>query len=173
MDMRKPWADKNFVNFGRWPSLNSLLLYFIIVVALITVLSSPYPATWNSVGESPVPDIYKNYRRLREQTTSDLLEIQALFLGITPSGELQLCGKERENHVPCYNVSANLLAGFHDGDEFDRHCEVDDLDIGCLIRPPKDYKIPLQWPAGKDVIWSGNVKITKDQFLSSGSMKKR
>ncbi|GFY98415.1 similar to QUASIMODO2 LIKE 2 [Actinidia rufa] len=26
---------------------------------------------------------------------------------------------------------------------------------------------------GKDVIWSGNVKISKDQFLSSGSMTKR
>ncbi|KAF2294994.1 hypothetical protein GH714_030016 [Hevea brasiliensis] len=39
--------------------------------------------------------------------------------------------------------------------------------------PPKDYKIPLRWPVGRDVIWSGNVKLTKDQFLSSGSMTKR
>ncbi|KAM3398161.1 hypothetical protein P3S68_001675 [Capsicum galapagoense] len=37
----------------------------------------------------------------------------------------------------------------------------------------KDYKIPLTWPAGRDVIWSGNVRLTKDQFLSSGSMTKR
>ncbi|KAG1347811.1 hypothetical protein COCNU_06G016400 [Cocos nucifera] len=130
-------------------------------------------ASWNSIGQSPVPYIYRNYRRLREQTTSDLLEIQALSFGITPLGVLQFCGRERDNSVPCYNVSANLLAGFHDGDEVDRHCEVDDVKTGCLVRPPKDYKIPLRWPAGKDIIWSGNVKITKDQFLSSGSMKKR
>lgn len=171
--MRKPWAHKHIVNFGRCPSLNSLLLCFIIFVALITVLNSPYPTSWNSLSQSPVPYIYRNYRRLREQTASDLLEIQALSLGITPLQEFQLCGKERENHVPCYNVSANLLAGFHDGDEFDRHCEGDEVGTGCLVRPPKEYKIPLRWPAGRDVIWSGNVKITKDQFLSSGSMKKR
>ncbi|KAG6398878.1 hypothetical protein SASPL_140349 [Salvia splendens] len=48
-----------------------------------------------------------------------------------------------ENGVPCYNVSANLLAGFKDGEEFDH------------------------------VIWSGNVKLSKDQFLSSGSKMKR
>ncbi|BBG94311.1 F-box family protein, partial [Prunus dulcis] len=33
-------------------------------------------------------------------------------------------------------------------------------------------EIPRRWPAGRDVIWSGNVKITKDQFLSSGSITK-
>ncbi|CAH9114784.1 unnamed protein product [Cuscuta europaea] len=43
----------------------------------------------------------------------------------------------------------------------------------CLVRPPKDHKIPLNWPVGRDVIWSGNVKLTKDHFMSSGSMTKR
>jgi hypothetical protein len=84
-----------------------------------------------------------------------------------------LCGREQENYIPCYNVSANLLTGLKDGEEFDRHCEMSRPREQCLVRPPKDYKIPLRWPAGKDVIWSGNVKITKDQFLSSGSMTKR
>ena len=86
--------------------------------------------------------------------------------------ELPLCGKERENYVPCYNLSANLEKGLKDGEEFDRHCELSNEEK-CLVRPPKEYKIPLRWPAGRDVIWSGNVKITKDQFLSSGSMTKR
>ena len=87
--------------------------------------------------------------------------------------EVGLCGKERENFVPCHNVSANLIAGFKEGEEFDRHCEVYKGTEKCLVRPPKEYKAPLQWPSGRDVIWSGNVKITKDQFLSSGSMTKR
>ena len=94
-------------------------------------------------------------------------------MGVSRQRELGLCGKEQENYVPCYNVSANLLAGFKDGEEFDRHCELSRDGQRCLVRPPKDYKIPLRWPAGRDVIWSGNVKITKDQFLSSGSMTKR
>lgn len=142
-------------------------------MALITVLNSPYPAGLNSLSSYPAPDVYNNNRRLREQAASDLSEIQSLALGTTPLRELELCGKERENHVPCYNVSANLLAGYHDGDEFDRHCELEGVGTGCLVRLPKDYKIPLRWPAGRDVIWSGNVKITKAQFLSSGSMTKR
>ena len=75
--------------------------------------------------------------------------------------------------MPCYNVSANLVVGYKDGEEFDRHCELSREGERCLVRPPKDYKIPLRWPAGRDVIWSGNVKITKDQFLSFGSMTKR
>ncbi|MCD9643250.1 hypothetical protein HAX54_030548 [Datura stramonium] len=79
----------------------------------------------------------------------------------------------KENYVPCYNVSANILAGFKDGEELDRHCELSREHQHCLIRPPKDYKIPLSWPAGRDVIWSGNVKLTKHQFLSSGSIMKR
>ena len=93
--------------------------------------------------------------------------------GVSRQREFDLCGKERENFVPCYNVSASLLAGFKDGEEFDRHCELLVEAERCLVRPPKEYKIPLQWPTARDVIWSGNVKITKNQFLSSGSMTKR
>jgi hypothetical protein len=101
------------------------------------------------------------------------MELRSISLGATRLREFGLCGKERENFVPCHNVSANLLAGLKDGEEFDRHCELSGERQYCLVRPPKDYKAPLSWPAGRDVIWSGNVKITKDQFLSSGSMTKR
>ncbi|KAF7827985.1 putative methyltransferase PMT5 isoform X1 [Senna tora] len=125
------------------------------------------------VHHSPVSHIYSNYRRIKEQAALDYLELRSVSLGVTRQGEVDLCGKERENFVPCYNVSANLLAGFGGGEEFDRHCEFSREDERCLVRTPKDYKIPLRWPAGRDVIWSGNVKITKDQFLSSGSMTKR
>lgn len=171
--MRSHWFHRLFVKSGRKPPLNWLLLCFVSVLALIVVLGSSSSSTLDSVTSSPIPDIYMNYRRLKEQTSSDFLEIRSLSLGITHPRELDLCGKEREDHVPCYNVSANLLAGFHNGEEFDRHCETSRVGLRCLVRPPKDYKIPLRWPAGRDVIWSGNVKITKDQFLSSGSMTKR
>ncbi|GAV57445.1 Methyltransf_29 domain-containing protein, partial [Cephalotus follicularis] len=171
--MRGPWFNKLSVIFGPRPPLSWLLLCLISVLALITVLGSSSSNTFDSVTPTPVPDIYSNYRRLKEQAVVDYLELKTLSLGASRQKELGICGKERENYVPCYNVSANLLAGFKDGEEFDRHCEVSTRGERCLVRPPKDYKIPLRWPAGRDVIWSNNVKITKDQFLSSGSMTKR
>ncbi|KAI3881053.1 hypothetical protein MKW92_050605 [Papaver armeniacum] len=174
--MRSSSSNQHIVNFGRsrqTPPLSLLLLCFVCVVVIIVVLGSTSSKSLDSLDTSAIPDYYNNYRRLKEQAVSDFLEIRSLSLGITNTREFELCGKDRENHVPCYNVSANLLAGFHDGEEFDRHCEVSSVGQRCLVRPPKDYKIPLRWPAGKDIIWSGNVKITKDQFLSSGSMTKR
>ncbi|MCL7045110.1 hypothetical protein MKW94_013619 [Papaver nudicaule] len=174
--MRSSSSNQHIVNSGhrrQTPPLSLLLLCFVCVVVIIVVLGSTSSKSLDNLSTSAIPDYYSNYRRLKEQAVSDFLEIRSLSLGITNTREFELCGKDRENYVPCYNVSANLLAGFHDGEEFDRHCEVSSVGQRCLVRPPKDYKIPLRWPAGKDVIWSGNVKITKDQFLSSGSMTKR
>lgn len=171
--MRSPWFNKLALLFGPRPPLSWLLLCLISVLALITVLGSSSSNTFDSVTSTPGPDIYTKYRRLKEQAAVDYLDLRSLSSGPSKQKELSLCGKERENFVPCYNVSANLLAGYKDGEELDRHCELSRVGERCLIRPPKDYKIPLRWPAGRDVIWSGNVKITKDQFLSSGSMTKR
>lgn len=171
--MRSPWFNKLSVIFGPRPPPSWLLLCLICVLAVIAILGSTSSSAFDSVSTTPVPDIYSNYRRLKEQAAVDYLELRTLSLGATRQKELGLCGRERENYVPCYNVSANLLAGFKDGEEFDRHCEMSKPRHRCLVRPPKDYKIPLRWPAGRDVIWSGNVKLTKDQFLSSGSMTKR
>ncbi|OAY59389.1 probable methyltransferase PMT5 [Manihot esculenta] len=170
--MRSPWFSKLSLIFGLRLPHSWLLLCVICVLALIAILGST-SSTFDSVTNTPVPDIYSNYRRLKEQAAVDYLELRTLSLGASRQKELGLCGKERENFVPCYNVSANLLAGFKDGEELDRHCEVSRPRQWCLVRPPKDYKIPLRWPAGRDVIWSGNVMLTKDQFLSSGSMTKR
>lgn len=171
--MRSSWINKLSVVFGPRPPLSWLLLCLISLLALIAVLGSSSSNAFDSVTPPTVPAVYLNYRRLKEQTAVDYLELRSLSIGTSRQRELGLCGKERENYVPCHNVSANLLAGFKDGEEFDRHCEVSRQEERCLVRPSKDYKIPLRWPAGRDVIWSGNVKITKDQFLSSGSMTKR
>ncbi|KAK6251909.1 hypothetical protein QUC31_013629 [Theobroma cacao] len=171
--MRSPWLNKLSLIFGPRPPVSWLLLCFVSVLALIAVFGSSSSNTFDSVTSTPVPEIYTNYRRLKEQAAVDYFELRTLSLGASRQRELDLCAKERENYVPCYNVTANLLVGFKDGEEFDRHCEASRQGKRCLVRPPKDYKIPLRWPAGRDVIWSGNVKITKDQFLSSGSMTKR
>ncbi|XP_049935549.1 probable methyltransferase PMT5 [Nymphaea colorata] len=171
--MKGSLGHLSFKSLGRYPPSNWLLLCIIAILAFTALLgSSRLSSLIPSTPGSPSFDVYGNYRRLREQAVAELTEIRSLSQG-THGQEFELCSKELENYVPCYNVTANQLAGFHDGEEFDRHCEVSGVGPHCLIRPPKDYKIPLRWPAGRDVIWSGNVKITKDQFLSSGSMTKR
>ncbi|PSS13488.1 Methyltransferase [Actinidia chinensis var. chinensis] len=171
--MRSSWLSKLCLMFGRRPLRNWLLLFLISILVVIALLGSSSSSAFDSVTSTVRFDVYTNYRRLREQAASDYLELRSLSSEATIPREFSLCGRERENYVPCYNVSGNLLAGFTDGDVFDRHCEVSREQLHCLVRPPKDYKIPLRWPMGKDVIWSGNVKISKDQFLSSGSMTKR
>lgn len=167
--MRSPWFKKISIVFGPRPPLNWLLLCVVIVLVLIALLGSSSSSALKSVTSAAKSD---TYRKLKQQATNDYLELRALSAGANRI-EVSLCGKDRENYVPCYNVSANLLAGFKDGKEFDRHCEVSQDRQYCLVRPPKDYKIPLNWPTGRDVIWSANVKLSKDQFLSSGTRTKR
>ncbi|CAL0312202.1 unnamed protein product [Lupinus luteus] len=172
--MRSSWYNKLSMIFGPKSPPSWLILSIISVLALISLLSSSSSNAIDSKSRRPVSLIYTNYRRIKEQAAVDYLELRSLSIsGGTRQKELGLCGKERENFVPCHNVSANSLAGLQLGEEFDRHCELLMRAERCLIRPPKEYKIPLRWPSGRDVIWSGNVKITKDQFLSSGSMTKR
>lgn len=171
MDMRSSWYSKLSGGFGHRLPLNWLFLCVVSVFVFVALLRSSSSSSFDSVSASVRPNTYSTYRRLKEQAENDYLELKTL--GASRVDDFGLCGKERENYVPCYNVSANLLAGFKDGKEFDRHCEVSRDQQHCLIRSPKDYKIPLTWPTGRDVIWSGNVKLSKDQFLSSGSMTKR
>ncbi|KAH1161795.1 hypothetical protein AAZX31_01G054100 [Glycine max] len=171
--MRSSWFNKLSIIIGPRPPVNWLFLCLISLLVLIVVLGSSSSNIDDQAPDIPVSLIYTNYRRVKEQAVVDYLELRSVARGVSRQREFDLCGKERENFVPCYNVSANLLAGFKDGEEFDRHCELLVEAERCLVRPPKEYKIPLQWPAGRDVIWSGNVKITKNQFLASGSMTKR
>lgn len=168
--MRISLHNKLALIFGPRPPLNWLLLCVVSVCVLIVLLGSS-SNTYDPGTDSVIPVSSSKYRKLKEQALNDYLELQNL--GQNRAGDFILCGKEKENYVPCYNVSANLLAGLKDGDEFDRHCEISRDRDHCLIRPPKDYKTPLTWPTGRDIVWSGNVKLSKDQFLSSGSMTKR
>ncbi|KAJ0865773.1 putative S-adenosyl-L-methionine-dependent methyltransferase [Helianthus annuus] len=173
--MRRPLVKKICLVFGPRHRLQRIWLILCVVsVFVLIVLSRSTSSSIDSVTTLTVkPDIYANYRRLKEQALNDYLDLSSLSLGVSNLKDLKVCGKEREHYVPCYNVSANILIGFTNGEEFDRHCEVSKGEPYCLVRPPKDYKTPLSWPVGRDVIWNENVKITKEQFLSSGSMTKR
>ena len=151
VDMRISVHNKLGLIFGPRPPFNWLLLCVVSVCVLIVLLESSSNISDPGTG-SVIPVSSSKYRKLKEQALNDYLELQNL--GQNRAGDFILCGKEKENFVPCYNVSANLLAGLKDGDEFDRHREILRDRDHCLIRPPKDYKTPLTWPTGRDMVWS-------------------
>ncbi|KAL0392356.1 UNVERIFIED_CONTAM: putative pectin methyltransferase QUA2 [Sesamum radiatum] len=147
------------------------LLKFSLVVIVILALTGSFWWTL-SITSTTRGQIFRGYRRLQEQLVSDLYEIGELSLGTSRFKELEYCSQESENYVPCFNVSENLALGFSDGEEYDRHC-IHGLKHNCLVLPPVNYRIPLRWPTGKDVIWFANVNITAQEVLSSGSLTKR
>ncbi|XP_073525628.1 LOW QUALITY PROTEIN: uncharacterized protein [Phyllobates terribilis] len=172
--MKSSCFNRNSLILSPRSGKNWFLLTVVCILALVALLGSWSSNESDRVTAYSVPDYFAKYRKLKEQAVIDYNDLSDLSLGVNSRlKELPFCGRERNDYVPCYNSTANQLAGFKDGEEFDRHCKLSTNEERCLIRPPKDYKIPLRWPSGRDVIWSGNVKITKDQFLSSGSMTKR
>ncbi|KAI4307407.1 hypothetical protein L6164_030601 [Bauhinia variegata] len=151
--------------------LTLLFLKCSLIFIVILVLTGSF--WWTiSISTSSRGHIYHGYRRLQEKIVSDLLDIGEFSRGTSRLKELEFCSQEFENYVPCFNVSENLALGYSDGNEFDRQCG-HELKQNCLVLPPVNYKIPLRWPTGRDVIWFANVKITAQEVLSSGSLTKR
>ncbi|GJY74083.1 putative reverse transcriptase domain-containing protein [Tanacetum coccineum] len=161
-NMRRPVFYKHSIIFGPRPPWSWILLCFVSVLGLLVLLRTSSSTTFDSVTLSIKSDIYTNYRRLKEQTTNDYLELTSLSSGDSNLKEVTLCGREKEHYVPCYNVSANLLMGFKDGEEFDRHYELSRDQEECLVHPPRDYKTPLSWPI------DGIFLIEVDRILKPG-----
>ncbi|KAK7275774.1 hypothetical protein RIF29_16896 [Crotalaria pallida] len=150
-----------------------MLLFLKFSLVLIVVLALTGSFWWTmSISASSRGHIYHGYRRLQEKLVSDLVDISEFSRGPSKFKELESCSEEFENFVPCFNVSENLALGSSDGNEFDRQCGRE-LRQDCLVLPPVNYKIPLRWPTGRDVIWIANVKITAEGVLSSGTLTKR
>ncbi|KAK9047454.1 hypothetical protein V6N11_053298 [Hibiscus sabdariffa] len=151
--------------------LTMLCLKLSLVVIVILALTGSF--WWAiSISTSSRGHIFRGYRRLQEQLVSDLWDIGELSLGPSRLKEIEFCPEESENYIPCFNVSENLALGYSDGNEYDRLCGHGSRQ-SCLVLPPVNYKIPLRWPTGRDVIWVANVKITGQEVFSSGSFTKR
>lgn len=148
-----------------------LLLKFSLVVIVILALTGSF---WWTILISTTSrgHIYHGYRRLQEKLVLDLLDIAEFSRGPSRLKELEFCSQEFENYIPCFNISENQALGYSDGNVFNRQCD-HELRQNCLVLPPENYKIPLRWPTGRDVIWVANVKITAQEVLSSGSLTKR
>ncbi|XP_022773137.1 probable pectin methyltransferase QUA2 isoform X2 [Durio zibethinus] len=151
--------------------LTMLFLKLSLVVIVILALTGSF---WWTVliSTSTRAHILHGYRRLQEQLVSDLWDVGELSLGPSRLKEIEFCPEESENYVPCFNVSENLALGYSGGNEYDRLCGHGSRQ-SCLVLPPVNYKIPLRWPTGRDVIWVANVKITGQEVFSSGSLTKR
>ncbi|XP_027148458.1 probable pectin methyltransferase QUA2 [Coffea eugenioides] len=148
-----------------------LLLRLSLVVIVILALTGSF--WWTiSITTSSRGQVYRGYRSLQQQLVSDLVDVGKLSLGSTRLKDLEYCSPESENYVPCFNVSENLALGISTGDEYDRHCGPSSRQ-SCLVLPPVNYKIPLRWPWGRDLIWVANINITAQEVRSSGSLTKR
>lgn len=162
-------SDPFFVGSPR-TRVKLMLLSLKISLVFIVVLALVGSFWWTlSMSSSSRGRVYHGYRRLQEKLVTDLLDVGELSHGSSKVKELEFCSPELENFVPCFNVSDNLASG---GNELDRKCD-GELRQSCLVLPPVNYKIPLRWPTGRDVIWIANVKITAQEVLSSGSLTKR
>nr|GLL39629.1 probable pectin methyltransferase QUA2 isoform X1 [Ipomoea trifida] len=148
-----------------------LVLRFSLVAIVVLSLAGSFFWTM-SITKSSKVRIYHGYRRLQEQVVLDLKDIGQISLGSVKPKDLDYCPPESENYVPCFNVTQSLGLGFSDGEEYDRHC-TPRFQESCLVPPPVNYRIPLRWPTGRDVIWLANVNITAQEVLSSGSLTKR
>lgn len=136
----------------------------LVLLLLILVLAISGSLWWAvSISTSSRGYMLRGYRRLQEQIISDLSDIGELSLGAARMNEFEFCSQNFENHIPCFNAALGYS---------DRQCG-QGITESCLLLPPKDYKIPLRWPTGRDVVWVANVKITAQQVLSSGSLTKR
>ncbi|XP_043723182.1 probable pectin methyltransferase QUA2 [Telopea speciosissima] len=160
-------------NMGTSRSRHYLTLLFLkFSLVLIVILALSGSLWWTiTISTSSRGYILKGYRRLQEKLISDLADIGDFSLGPRLK-EVEYCSEEFENHVPCFNISDNLALGYSDGNEYGRQCEPESKQ-SCLVLPPRNYRVPLRWPTGRDVIWSANVKITAQEVLSSGSLTKR
>ncbi|EHA8590901.1 putative pectin methyltransferase QUA2 [Cocos nucifera] len=174
----KDFAENGFEHeAGACKSRQRTALPFLkLGLALAIVLALLGSLYWTiSISTSSQVPIYRGYRRLQEQLVSDLSDIGRLSLASAKLRELEFCSSEYEDYVPCYyNVSESSNTGDPDRTiEYEHQCVRQSAeDHGCLVLPPRNYRIPMRWPSGRDFIWKENVKITGHEF-SSGSLTKR
>lgn len=151
----------------------SLLKFGLALIVFLAVSGSLYWIAY--ISTSSQVNVYRGYRRLQELLISDLSLVGDLSHGVGKVREFEFCPPEYENYVPCYyNVSESSDSAEVDGQiEYERRCVRGLAKVqACLVLPPKNYRIPLRWPTGRDFIWKENVKITGQEF-SSGSLTKR
>eukprot|EP00850_Spirogloea_muscicola_P006830 SM000033S12351 [mRNA] locus=s33:382454:387103:- [translate_table: standard] len=74
---------------------------------------------------------------------------------------IKVCESQYEEITPCNDRSLQqelkLKINVRLGEHYERHCPPPDRRLKCLIPPPKNYKLPIRWPASRDHVWKANV----------------
>ncbi|KAK9096430.1 hypothetical protein Sjap_021927 [Stephania japonica] len=169
-------SASDLFNSGVFRSRGNLGVLFVKIGLVLVVFLALFGSLWWTImitTSSSRGQMIKGYRRLQQQLVTEFADIAELSVGSARLKEVEFCSQEFENLVPCFfNVSEDLGSSDSDGNLYERQCG-QRWKQNCLVPLPANYKIPLRWPTGRDVIWVSNVKITAQQVLSSGSLTKR
>ncbi|KAL9241541.1 hypothetical protein vseg_015644 [Gypsophila vaccaria] len=152
---------------SQYTFINGLLKLVLVVSAFFALFGS---LRWMLSVSRTSPDSFLDrywWVQLQEKLVADFSDIQEITLGSSRLKEIEFCSPGYENHVPCFNSSETAPDS-----QLDRKCGKESR-LDCVIHRPKNYRSPLGWPAGKDVIWYANVKISAQEVLTSGTLTKR
>lgn len=153
------------------PLGTTMMLCFVSLFIWIGVLSSSGPAY--SLRFVPTLAVHKSYRRLQQEVVLDPFKGGIFGQGTVRLKELGVCLGVAEDHVPCYDSSSSPGAGLTYREDNDRYCVRNGIRNPCLMKPPDDYKVPLRWPACRDGIWEGNVRLSSEPTFSPGFLAQR
>ncbi|KAH7442222.1 hypothetical protein KP509_03G077500 [Ceratopteris richardii] len=74
------------------------------------------------------------------------------------------CDLRHSEIIPCLdrhlNSQLKLKLNLSLMEHYERHCPPPHRRLNCLIPPPPNYKVPIQWPASRDEVWQSNVPHT-------------
>ena len=91
---------------------------------------------------------------------------------LIPETGMNVCPLTFNEYIPCHDVSyiKSLLPNLDVSrkEELERHCPPLEKQLFCLIPPPEDYKIPIQWPTSRDFVWRSNVNHTRLAEVKGG-----
>ncbi|CAI9101717.1 OLC1v1039109C1 [Oldenlandia corymbosa var. corymbosa] len=84
------------------------------------------------------------------------------------------CPAEMVDHMPCEDPRINSQLSRDMNFYRERHCPAPEETPLCLIPPPKDYRVSVQWPESLNKIWHDNMPYNKiaDRKGHQGWMKR-
>ncbi|TYG57812.1 hypothetical protein ES288_D08G172600v1 [Gossypium darwinii] len=87
------------------------------------------------------------------------------FVSLVELGEhrqpIDPCPPDSVDHMPCEDPKRNSQLSRYMNFYRERHCPLPDEMPLCLIPPPLDYKIPIQWPESLHKVWHSNMPHNK------------
>lgn len=91
---------------------------------------------------------------------------------LIPETGMNVCPLDFNEYIPCHDLKyiKTLIQNLDISkkEELERHCPPPEKSLFCLVPPPKDYMIPINWPASRDYIWRSNVNHTHLSEVKGG-----